>query len=202
MNHDGNAAGIGVGERLRALRRGAGLTLDDLAGRTGISKSTLSRLETGERKLALEHLTILADEYGVSLDDLVGRPSAPDPRVRLEPRVVGGRTVVPLTRQADPVQAWQIELPASHRPPDPRAHAGFEWFYVLRGKVRLIVGEQDLILSRGEAVEFDTSVPHWFGSTGHGDAEILSLFSRDGRRVHLRTDPATGVPSDTDHPPH
>lgn len=178
-----------VGERLRALRRAAGRTLVDLAADTGISKSTLSRLESGERRLTVDQLAALADVYGVSLDDLVGRPAVPDPRVRLVPRVVGGRTVVPLTRQADPVQAWKIELPASTRPPVLRAHEGYEWLYVLRGEVRLILGERDLVLGRGEAAEFDTAVPHWFGSAGRGGAEILSLFSRDGGRVHLRVGP-------------
>ncbi len=187
MSDDRDAEGLlaDVAGRLRSLRSEHGLTLNALAERTGISKSTLSRLETGQRRPTLELLLALARLYEVPLDDLVGVPAASDPRVRLRPRTVDGRVVVPLTRQADGVQAWKIDIPASRRPA-PRAHEGYEWLYVLRGSLRLVLGERDLVLQAGEAAEFDTRVPHWFGSTGAGDAEILSLFGRQGERIHLR----------------
>jgi transcriptional regulator with XRE-family HTH domain len=162
------------------------MTLTDAARRTGISKSTLSRLENGKRRPSLELLLPLAQAYRVPLDDLVGAPEVGDPRVRLKPRRVNGRTVIPLTHPGG-VQAWKLVIPPSQSRPDPRSHDGFEWLYVLAGRMRLILGDQDLVLGVGEAAEFDTQVPHWFGSTGAEPAEVLSIFGRPGERMHVRT---------------
>jgi transcriptional regulator with XRE-family HTH domain len=175
-----------VGPRLKRLRSQRGVTLTALSEVTGISKSTLSRLETGQRRPSLELLLPLAQAYRVALDDLVGAPEVGDPRVRLKPRRVNGRTVLPLTRQPGGVQAWKIIIPRTQSKPNPRVHEGYEWLYVLSGRMRLILGAQDLVLGVGEAAEFDTELPHWFGSTGDGAAEVLSLFGRPGERVHVR----------------
>jgi transcriptional regulator with XRE-family HTH domain len=178
-----------VGPRLKQMRTQRGITLADLSERTGISKSTLSRLETGQRRPSLELLLPLAQTYRVPLDDLVGAPEVGDPRIRLKPRRVNGRTVLPLTRQPGGVQAWKIIIPATQSKPSPRVHDGYEWLYVLAGQVRLIIGDRDLVLDVGEAAEFDTRLPHWFGSTGEHPAEILSLFGRPGERMHARAKP-------------
>ncbi len=175
-----------VGPRLRRVREQRGMTLTDAAQRTGISKSTLSRLENGQRKPSLELLLPLAQAYRVPLDDLVGAPEVGDPRIRLKARRVNGRTVIPLTHPGG-VQAWKLVIPTSQSRPNPRTHDGFEWLYVLAGRMRLILGDQDLVLGVGEAAEFDTQVPHWFGSTGSEPAEVLSIFGRPGERMHVRT---------------
>jgi transcriptional regulator with XRE-family HTH domain len=174
-----------VGSRLKQIRIQRGITLVDLSERTGISKSTLSRLENGQRRPALELLLPLAQAYRVPLDDLVGAPDVGDPRVRLKPRRVKGRTVLPLTPPGG-IQAWKIIIPATQSTPNLRTHDGYEWLYVLSGQMRLILGEEDTVLGTGEAVEFDTTRPHWFGSTGEGPAEVLSLFGRPGERIHVR----------------
>jgi transcriptional regulator with XRE-family HTH domain len=174
-----------VGPRLKQVRNQRGITLTDLSERTGISKSTLSRLENGQRRPSLELLLPLAQAYRIPLDDLVGAPEVGDPRIRLKPRRVHGRTVLPLTRQPNGVQAWKIVIPARQSTPQPRAHDGYEWLYVLSGRMRLVLGAQDLVLGVGEAAEFDTQVPHWFGSTGEGSAEVLSIFGRPGERMHV-----------------
>ena len=179
-----------VGPRLKRLRSQRGVTLTALAELTGISKSTLSRLETGQRRPSLELLLPLAQAYRVALDDRVGAPEVGDPRIRLKPRRVNGRTVLPLTRQPGGVQAWKIIIPKSQSTPNPRVHEGYEWLYVLSGRMRLILGDQDLVLGVGEAAEFDTQLPHWFGSTGAGAAEVLSLFGRPGERLHVRAQPS------------
>jgi quercetin dioxygenase-like cupin family protein len=116
----------------------------------------------------------------------VGAPDVGDPRIRLKPHQVNGRTVLPLTRQPNGVQAWKIVIPARQSTPQPRSHDGYEWLYVLGGRMRLVLGDQDLVLEVGEAAEFDTQLPHWFGSTGEGPAEVLSIFGRPGERVHVR----------------
>lgn len=179
-----------VGPRLKRIRTQRGATLTSLAAATGISKSTLSRLESGQRRPSLELLLPLAETYGVPIDDLVGAPEVGDPRIRLKPRRVKGRTVIPLTREADGMQAWKIIIPISKVDPEPRAHDGYEWLYVLSGRMRLILGNHDLVLGPGEVAQFDTQVPHWFGSTGDGPAEVLSLFGRHGEHLHMHD--ATG----------
>jgi transcriptional regulator with XRE-family HTH domain len=176
-----------VGPRLKRIRTQREMTLTDLSQRTGISKSTLSRLENGQRRPSLELLLPLAHAYRVPLDDLVGAPEVGDPRIRLKPRRLKGRTILPLTRQPNGVQAWKIVIPAGQSTPDLRTHDGYEWLYVLSGRMRLILGDKDFVLGVGEAVEFDTQLPHWFGSTGDQPAEVLSIFGRPGERIHLRT---------------
>jgi mannose-6-phosphate isomerase-like protein (cupin superfamily) len=94
--------------------------------------------------------------------------------------------VLPLTRQPGAIQAWKMTIPALQHDPEVRVHEGYEWLYVLSGRLRLVLADHDLILGAGEAAEFDTRLPHWFGSTGDGPVEILSLFSRQGERIHVR----------------
>jgi transcriptional regulator with XRE-family HTH domain len=178
-----------VGPRLKQLRVQRGATITSVAAATGISKSTLSRLETGQRRPSLELLLPLAQAYHVPLDDLVGAPEVGDPRIRLKPQRVKGRTVIPLTRHPGGMQAWKIVIPTSKVNPELRAHEGHEWLYVLSGRMRLVLGDHDLVLGPGEVAEFDTQVPHWFGSTGDQTAEVLSLFGRHGERMHVRAKP-------------
>ena len=180
-----------VGPRLRALRQQRGTTLADLSAATGISVSTLSRLESGQRRPNLELLLPLAQAHGVPLDDLVGAPPTGDPRVHLRPLTYNGRVVVPLTRRPGGVQAYKMVHPAGPAPqsPEQKVHEGYEWMYVLNGQMRLLLGSQDLVLSPGEAAEFDTRVPHWFGSADGEAVEFLVLFGRQGERAHLRVRP-------------
>jgi len=176
-----------VGPRLKRVRTHRRMTLTGVAATTGISKSTLSRLETGQRRPTLELLLALSHTYRVPLDDLVGAPEVGDPRVHLKHGHVKGRTVIPLTRQPDGVQAWKIVIPTGKTDPEPRSHDGSEWIYVLSGRMRFVLGDQDLTLGPGEVAAFDTRVPHWFGSTGDAPAEILSIFGRPGERMRVRT---------------
>ena len=178
-----------VGPRLKQLRGQRGITLTALSETTGISKSTLSRLETGQRRASLELLLPLALAYRVPLDDLVGAPEVGDPRVRLKASKRNGRTVLPLTRQPGGVQAWKIIVPASNSTPRLKGHEGYEWLFVLSGRMRLVVGDHDLVLRSGEVAEFDTRIPHWFGSDGTQPAEVLSLFGPQGERVHAKARP-------------
>ena len=187
-----------VGDRLKTIRKERGLTLTAAAKTTGISTSTLSRLENGERKPSLELLLPLAQAYRVPLDDLVGAPEVGDPRIRLKPKRVNGRTVVPLTRHAGGMQAWKIVIPITKNEPELRVHEGYEWLYVIAGKMRLILGNHDLVLGPGEVAEFDTKEPHWFGSNGHEPAEVLSLFGRQGERMHHRARAYEAAPDPDD----
>lgn len=190
MDNDLGRALDAVGPRLRALRRQRETTLADLSTETGISVSTLSRLESGARRPTLELLLPLAKAHGVTLDELVDAPPTGDPRIHLRPTTRHGMTYLPLTRRAGGIQAYKLVIPPNiRREPDPRTHEGYEWLYVLNGRLRLILGEHDVVLTPGEAAEFDTRVPHWFGTAGPDPVEFLSLFGKQGERAHLRTAP-------------
>lgn len=195
MDNDLGRALDAVGPRLRALRRQRETTLADLSTETGISVSTLSRLESGARRPTLELLLPLAKAHGVTLDELVDAPPTGDPRIHLRPTTRHGMTYLPLTRRAGGIQAYKLVIPPNiRREPDPRTHEGYEWLYVLNGRLRLILGEHDIILTPGEAAEFDTRVPHWFGAADNEPAEFLSLFGKQGERAHIRAAPKKRPP--------
>jgi transcriptional regulator with XRE-family HTH domain len=198
MDHDLDQALTAVGPRLRSLRQQRETTLTDLAAQTGISVSTLSRLESGARRPTLELLLPLAKAYGVALDELVDAPPTGDPRVHLRPVQAYGMTILPLTRRPGGIQAYKMVIPArsNRRTPDLRSHQGYDWVYVLNGRLRLILGDHDLVLSPGEAAEFDTTTPHWFGPADRHAVEYLSLFGTQGERAHLRARPRQ--PAETD----
>jgi transcriptional regulator with XRE-family HTH domain len=181
-----------VGPRLRALRLERGATLAQLSASTGISVSTLSRLEAGQRKPTLELLLPLAQAHQVPLDELVGAPETGDPRVHPKPFVRGGVTVVPLTRRPGGIRAFKQVYPPGWpgREPEQQSHEGYEWLYVLSGRLRLLLGDHEVVLKAGEVVEFDTHVPHWFGNPGPEPAEVLTLYGPQGERIHVRARPA------------
>jgi transcriptional regulator with XRE-family HTH domain len=187
MADDFQASIAAAGPRLRSLREQRGATLADVEERTGISKSTLSRLESGTRRASLELLLPLARVYGVTLDELVGAPATGDPRIHPKPIRRHGMTMIPLSRRTGGVQAYKIVIPRGAKTePDLRVHDGYEWLYVLEGRLRLILGERETLLEPGEAAEFDTRVPHWFGTEPKGSVEFLSLFGEQGERAHVR----------------
>jgi len=179
-----------VGPRLRSLRQDRGTSLAEVSAVTGISVSTLSRLESGQRRATLELLLPLARAYQVSLDEIVTAPVA-DPRVRPTSFRRGGMTYYPLSRSTAGLLAYKLVIPAgsSRRVPQPRRHDGYGWLYVIAGRLRLVVAEHDVVLTPGEAAEFDAKVPHWFGAAGPEAVELLSLFGPQGERVHVRAGP-------------
>ncbi len=175
-----------IGPRLRALRRERGTSLAEVSAATGISVSTLSRLESGRRRATLELLLPLAGVYQVPLDQIVAQPAA-DPRVQMRPVRRRGLILYPLTRRPGGLQAYKVVIPAGQgrQVPEPRTHEGYDWLYVLSGRLRVVLGDHDLVLMPGEAAEFDTRAPHWFGKAGPEAVELLSLFGPRGERMHV-----------------
>jgi transcriptional regulator with XRE-family HTH domain len=177
-----------VRRRLRELRLQRGMTLEEVAVRANIDISTLSRLESGKRRLALDHLPRLAEALSVSTDDLLREPEQPDPRVRGASHTHHGVTYWPLTRQgpAGGLHAFKVRVNARRRRPPAElpVHEGQEWMYVLAGRMRLVLGDRDFIIKPGEAVEFSTWTPHWFG-TVDGPVEAIMIFGPHGERLHL-----------------
>lgn len=188
MSEEFDAVLSAVGPRLRELRRHSGATLTALAESTGIPVSTLSRLESGHRQPGLKLLLPLAQAYQVPLDDLVGAPASGDPRVYPRPLTRNGMTLIPLTRKPGGLQAYKQVLPAGPDTlePDLRSHEGYHWLYVLNGRMRLVLGEQDIVLSPGEVAEFDTHLSHWFGNADTQPVEFLGLLGPQGERFHIR----------------
>ncbi|MFC7545411.1 helix-turn-helix domain-containing protein [Plantactinospora sp. GCM10030261] len=191
MANDDDVVLNAVGPRLRDLRNRRGTTLAQLSEITGISVSTLSRLESGDRRPTLELLLPLARAHQVPLDELVAAPETGDPRVHARPIVRHGVTYLPLTRRPGGIRAFKSIIPP--RAPDDttlRTHEGYEWLYVLSGRIRLQLGERDLTLSPGEVAEFDTRVPHRISNPGPDPAEVIHLFGPQGEKIHVRARPA------------
>lgn len=185
-----------IGPRLKSWREKRSMTLADLSEATGISSSTLSRLEAGKRAPNLELVVPIARALRLELDDIVPR-KAPDPRVARTRKRMGDTWYESLSPESSPVQTYKVTFPAnpagSTAVPEPKVHDGQEWLYVLSGRLRLVIGEQDVILGPGEAAEFDTRIPHWLSGVGAQQTELLSIFSKEGKRIHLRA--RTAAPS-------
>src|ERR1700739_852579 len=179
-----------VRRRLRELRMQRGLTLEDVAQAARIDVSTLSRLESGKRRLALDHLPRLAEALSVSTDELLRAPEAPDPRVRGSSHTRHGVPYGPLTRSgpAGGLHAFKVRISVRRRKPPAElpVHEGQEWIYVLSGRLRLILGEREFTIKPGEAAEFSTWTPHWFGVVDDA-VEAIMIFGVRGERVHLHT---------------
>jgi transcriptional regulator with XRE-family HTH domain len=171
--------------RIRSLRLARGWSLDELADRAHIGPSTISRIETGHRRIALDQLVALARALGTTVDDLVDDRSEDDVVIRPTRNVVAGTTHWLLTRADDPSGRVVIKtrLPAK-RTGQPRVHPGREWLYVLEGTARLMLGEREHLVQAGESADFDTMVPHLISGHG-GPVEILSIFDRHGEQAHL-----------------
>lgn len=177
-----------VGTRLRAARHARDWTLEDLAARAGMSASTLSRLEAGKRQASLELLVPLVRQLGIRIDDLLS-PDVRDPRVRRPVIRRDGLVIVPLAPEDSPIHTYKITYPTSHQP-ELRVHDGYEWLYVLTGRLRLRLGDDELTLARGEAAEFDTRIPHSITAVGSRPAQVISIFNESGARIHTH-DPTT-----------
>ncbi|HEX6388167.1 MAG TPA: XRE family transcriptional regulator [Solirubrobacteraceae bacterium] len=179
-----------IRHRLRALREERGLSLDDVARAAGMAPSTLSRLETGKRRLAVDHLAPLARALSTSVDALLAAPPQADPRIRRRARMVNGTRVLPLSHEGSSgPHAFHFTIPERGEP-EPRTHEGYEWLYVLNGRLRLVLGDDDMTLEPGEAAEFSCWTPHFMAGIG-GPVEVLALLGRDGERAHLRVRPGT-----------
>ena len=172
-----------LGPRLRAARRARGWTLAELARRAELSVSTLSRLESGKRQASLELLVPLTRELGIRIDDLLPQ-DVPDPRVRRPAIRRDGMLIEPLAPEGAAIGTYKITYPPRRQAPPPRVHDGYEWLYVLSGRLRLALGERELVLTRGEAAEFDTRTPHSMSALGPRPAQVLSIFNQAGVRMH------------------
>jgi transcriptional regulator with XRE-family HTH domain len=184
MTQDGELDGL-VRKRIRGLRVARGWSLDDLAARCYLSASTLSRIETGHRRIALDQLAPIARALGTTLDQLVESADDDDVVIRPHRDESRGQTTWLLSREAGPhgVSVAKVRVTRA-QPPEPKVHPGRDWFTVLSGTVVLLLGERRILVEAGQAAEFSTMIPHAFGAHG-GPAEMLCILDHDGRRTHL-----------------
>ena len=178
-----------VRSRLRALRGTLGLSLEELAVRTNLSPSTISRVETGKRTISLDVLLPLVQALQIDLDQLLAVHSDDDVVIRPVPSHSGDRTTWTLSRPTGTTSALKMRLEPTSRVPEPRVHPGHDWFFVLEGRVRLSLGEREVVVETGEAAEFDTMTPHALTAVDR-PAEVIMIFDRDGQRAHIHHDPA------------
>jgi transcriptional regulator with XRE-family HTH domain len=173
-----------VRARLRGFRHTLGLSLDELATRTNLSPSTISRVETGKRTLSLDVLLPLATALQVDLNALFDVPSDDDVVIRPTPTSSDERTTWMLSRPTGSTVALKIRLEPTHRPPEQRVHPGHDWFFVIVGRVSLLLGEREVTVDTGQAAEFATMTPHSIRAIDE-PAEIIMIFDRDGQRAHV-----------------
>ena len=177
-----------VRTRLRSLRHTLGLSLDELGARTNLSPSTISRVETGRRTISLDILLPLAAALQVDLDALLDVRSDDDVVIRPVPSNSGDRTTWQLSRPTGNTVAVKIRLVPTAQAPRQRVHPGHDWFFVIEGRVQLLLGERELLVEAGEAAEFATMTPHsWVALDG--PAELIMIFDRDGHRAHVHHEP-------------
>ncbi|WP_199442127.1 helix-turn-helix domain-containing protein [Umezawaea beigongshangensis] len=179
-----------VRKRIRGLRVALGWSLDELSARCHLSPSTLSRIETGHRRIGLDQLSSIARALRTTIDQLVESVSDDDVVIRPEHNAERGTTTWTLNRETGPngVTVAKIRLTR----PEPRrgeteqkVHPGKDWFTVLSGTVVLLLGERTIVVEAGQAASFSTMVPHAFGARG-GPAEILAILDHEGQRTHLQ----------------
>lgn len=175
-----------VRTRLRSLRRSQGLSLDELAERSHLGASTISRIETGKRTISIDVLVALAAALHVDLDSLLAVGHDDDVVIRPVANNRAGLTTWLLSRPTGSQTVIKLRVEPSDRLPEPQVHPGHDWMYVLDGRVRLVLGEREIVVETGEAAEFATMTPHAFSAID-GPAELIMVFDRDGRQAHVHT---------------
>jgi transcriptional regulator with XRE-family HTH domain len=178
-----------VRTRLRSLRNTLGLSLDELAARTNLSPSTISRVETGKRTISLDILLPLAAALGVDLDALLDVHSDDDVVIRPTPSSSGERTTWLLSRPTASTIALKLRIEPTGKTEEQRVHPGHDWFFVIMGRVRLSLGDREVTVQAGESAEFSTMTPHAVAAID-GPAELIMIFDRDGQRAHVRHETA------------
>lgn len=176
-----------VRTRLRGLRTALGLSLDELGQRANLSASTISRIETGKRTISLDVLLPLAGALQVGLDALLDVTRDDDVVIRPVPTSTAGRTTWMLSRATGNTIAIKVRLEPTDQMPEQRVHPGHDWFFVIEGRVRLWLGDRELVVESGEAAEFATMTPHSFAAID-APAALIMIFDRDGHRAHVHSE--------------
>jgi len=185
MTHEDEELDSLVRKRIRALRVAQGWSLEELASRAHLSQSSLSRIENGRRRLALDQLVTLARALDTTLDQLVETATED---IVSSPMIDAAHGSMRWLVKGDPgmsVVRQRMTDPPPRNPARMRAHPGREWLVVLSGTAVLMLGHRRFRVEANQAAEFPTMMPHAIGAEG-GPCEILGIFDRDARRGHQR----------------
>ncbi|MEU6223439.1 XRE family transcriptional regulator [Streptomyces sp. NPDC047042] len=189
-----------VAPQLRALRRRASLTLEAAARAAGLSPAHLSRLETGQRQPSLPMLLGLARIYGTTVSELLGETVADrDAIVRaadMEPTAAGGWSYWQAGASGRGMQALRVHVPHGAQGDIVRVHPGEEWLYVLKGRLRLSLGDAAHVLEPGDSAHFDSLTPHRLAADGRAGTDLLFVHTLlQSPTTALCLGPTTGVTS-------
>jgi transcriptional regulator with XRE-family HTH domain len=172
------------GANLKQHRLAKGWTLDDLAKRSGLSKPFLSRLESGGRKASIAAVLTLSEIFGVSLASMFETHTEMEPclvvrRTEAEPREALGLSYTVLSQAGRNFNLRPIKVTVSldRGGNEHFRHDGEEWIYVLSGKLTLSLAGQTYDLNVGDAVHFDSRLPHRIIARGKVAPEILLVAS-------------------------
>jgi transcriptional regulator with XRE-family HTH domain len=177
-----------IGERLRSARDHAGLTLEQLADATGLSKAHLSRLESSDRQPSIAALLDLSAALGVSVNVLLGenRDGAPlaistgtESRHQANGLAISTRSGFP---GSSAIEALSISIDPDRPTSPPARHRGEEWLYVVSGTLLLDYDGVEYTLDPGQCVHFDADGPHRLTAVG-GVTEILMVAAHDSRSL-------------------
>jgi transcriptional regulator with XRE-family HTH domain len=175
-----------LGERLQALRTAKGLTLQDVADATGLSRTFVGMVEQGKSEIAVARLLRIADFYGVTIHDLI--TTGADPAIEVVPgqvarRVPTGEEGVSLillaTRSDRSSQPFIVEL-APQTQLDGLAHSGDEWIVCVEGKVRVRVAEAEHTLRPGDTVFYPGRLTHGYFNDWNDPVRIIGSVVRTG----------------------
>src|SRR5215213_1408984 len=179
-----------LGERVRELRRGRNLTLDELAGLSGVSRAMISKLERGEKNPTLVVAAKLAEGLGISLSTLAGMEERHEvivvPRdrrmVMRDPETGFERQLLSPNFVGSGVEFIRNEIPEGSTsgafPPHRRGVE--EHIVVERGSLRAILGGEEYLLREGDALYFEADVPHRFDNAGEGTCSYYLVISSRG----------------------
>lgn len=186
---------IAVGPRVRALREGMGLSLRDLTGRSGVSAPMLSQVERGETSPTLSVASRIASGLELSLSQLLrldegdgvaivragerrsgGTPERGHAYEVLTPPIPGQRAELSLHTLAPGAATGGPDDPPMHEP------GSRETAVVTGGRLRLVCDGAAHELREGDAVTFDSDLPHHFENPGRGSARFLAVVAAGLRR--------------------
>ena len=179
-----------LGERVRDLRRGRGLTLNGLAELSGVSRAMISKLERGEKNPTLVVAAKLAEGLGVTLSRLAGmeerREVAVVPRERRmimrDPETGFERQLLSPNFAGLGVEFIRNKIPKGSTSDDfpPHRRGVEEHVVVERGTLRAVLGGKEYLLKEGDALYFEADVPHRFDNAGEGECSYYLVISSRG----------------------
>ena len=180
---DSGASELALGNRIRAARARRGLSLGELASIAGVSKSLVSQIERGIAAPSIDTVRRLASALELPVFSLFMEEPHNGMIVRRgERRVVrypgsgATREILSPTLGGRMVLLW-VTFPPGEDGREPVRHVGEESVVVIRGTLEVHLGQEQVMLERGDTMTFDPEVPHSFRNPTNEETEILTAIS-------------------------